>query len=95
MENASKALLIAGAVLVVIIIIALGLRIFSKPASETQKVAQEMGQTINEKTLLASDVTKTQIEGKLPMTEEYVKEQIKSAYQEYKNSSNISRSNAR
>ena len=63
MENASKALLIAAAVLVVIILIAFGMKIYTS-SSETEKVATDTGKTISEKTEDASDIAISEITGK-------------------------------
>ena len=52
MENTSKALLIAAAVLIVILLITLGIRIFSS-TSNSQKVATDTGKSISEETGLA------------------------------------------
>ena len=54
MENATKALLIAAAVLIVILIIALGMRIFNSTSGAT-KDASNAGKTISNST---SDATK-------------------------------------
>ena len=64
MENASKALLIAAAVLVAIIIITIGIKIFSS-TSDTPKIAVDTGKTISEKTgqatsLAIEEITATQ-----------------------------------
>lgn len=89
MENASKALLIAAAVLIVILIITFGIRIFNS-TSDTQQSAIKTGETISDKIQLAKESVDSQITDKLPLTEENIKTQIQSAYQEYKNSSNVS-----
>ena len=52
MENTSKALLIAAAVLIVILLITLGIRIFSS-TSNSQKAAEDTGKSISEETGLA------------------------------------------
>ena len=52
MENTSKALLIAAAVLIAILLITLGIRIFSS-TSNSQKAAEDTGKSISEKTGLA------------------------------------------
>ena len=63
MENASKALLIAAAVLVVILIITIGIKIFSS-TNDAQKVATDTGTTINDKTKIATDITISELSGK-------------------------------
>ena len=55
MENASKALLIAAVVLIVIILIALGIRLLNSQ-SDTQKVAADTGKSITDKTGKASEI---------------------------------------
>ena len=62
MENASKALLIAAAVLVAIIIITFGIKIYTS-TSETQKVATDTGDTISTKTGQATDSAISAITG--------------------------------
>lgn len=62
MENSSKALLIAAAVLTVILIITIGIKIFSS-TSDTQKVATDTGTTIKDKTRTASDLAISEISG--------------------------------
>ena len=54
MENASKALLIAAAVLIVILIITFGIRIFNS-TSDTQQSAIKTGETISDKIQLAKE----------------------------------------
>lgn len=49
MENASKALLIAASVLIAILVITIGIKIFSS-SSKTDKVAMQTGNTISSKT---------------------------------------------
>ena len=63
MENASKALLIAAAVLVAIIIIAIGMKIYIS-STETGKVAMDTGKTITDKTGEATDLATYEITGK-------------------------------
>ena len=63
MENASKALLIAAAILVVIILIAVGMKIYSSTTG-TQKVGLDTETTINDKTKTASDLAISEITGK-------------------------------
>lgn len=53
MENASKALLIAAAVLIVILIIAFGMQIF-RSTGDTSSKANEVGTQITEKTNAAA-----------------------------------------
>ena len=60
MENASKALLIAAAVLVVIILVAIGMKIYSSTTG-TQKVATDTGITISDKTKDATDIAVSEI----------------------------------
>ena len=55
MENTSKALLIAAAVLIAILLITLGIRIFSS-TSNSQKAAEDTGKSISEETGLAISV---------------------------------------
>ena len=55
MENASKALLIAAGVLVVILIIAVGMRIFNS-TTDTAKSATDAGNTISKSTQTASNI---------------------------------------
>ena len=66
MENTSKALLIAAAVLVAIIIIAFGIKIFSS-SSKASETAIDVGKTIEDKTELAlasiTSATGTSISG--------------------------------
>ena len=62
MENASKALLIAVAVLVTIIIITVGIKIYTS-SSGTDKVATDTGQKISEKTEDATDLVIGEITG--------------------------------
>lgn len=54
MENATKALLIAAAVLIVILIIALGMRIFSSTSGATSQ-AETSGQQISNATAEATN----------------------------------------
>lgn len=63
MENASKALLIAAAVLIAIILITVGIKIFSS-TSDTQKVAMSTGDTIKGKTTDATGLAISEITGK-------------------------------
>ena len=56
MENASKALLIAAAVLIVILIVAFAMRIFNS-AGDTSKDAQQIGNAITEQSGAASNST--------------------------------------
>ena len=58
MENASKALLIAAAVLVAILLITIGIRIFSS-ASDTPKLAADAGDVISQRTGEATDIVKS------------------------------------
>ena len=85
MENASKGLLIAAAVLVAVLIITVGIKIFSS-TSETQKVGIETGIFVSSKTEDAVDLATLQISGSLPITEEKIIDYIGKAYEEYKNS---------
>ena len=62
MENASKALLIAAAVLVVIILVAVGMKIFSSTTG-TQKVAIDTGKSISDKAGDATDMAISAING--------------------------------
>ena len=55
MENTSKALLIAAAVLIVIILITLGIKLL-KPNSQVQTQATDAGKAISEKTATAADL---------------------------------------
>ena len=61
MENASKALLISAAILVVIIIIALGIKILS--TTDTQKTGEIASKTINQKTEEAMDIATGEMTG--------------------------------
>ena len=61
MENVSKALLIAAVVLIVIILIALGIRLLNSQ-SDTQKVAADTGKSITDKTGKASEIATSGIE---------------------------------
>lgn len=63
MENASKALLIAAAVLVVIILVAVGMKIYSSTTG-AQKVGLDTGTTINDKTKEATDIATSAIQEK-------------------------------
>ena len=56
MENATKALLIAAAVLIVILLIAFGMRIFSS-SSDVSGQATQTGQQISEQTQTAASTT--------------------------------------
>lgn len=62
MENASKALLIVATVLVVIILIAVGMKIYSS-TTDAQKVGINSGKTINDKTREATDFAVGEITG--------------------------------
>ena len=62
MENASKALLIAAAILIAIIIIAIGIKVYTS-SSETGKVAMNTGEIISSRTKVATDMTKSYING--------------------------------
>ena len=80
MENASRALLIAAAVLIVILLIAFGIKIFTS-TSGTQKAAAEAGKTISTKTGQAADLATSAITGKEKYVDpfdygEYTKETI-------------------
>ena len=58
MENATKALLIAAAVLVVIVIIALGVRLLntaSDTSGQADEISNQMGETINVQTNIIKD----------------------------------------
>ena len=63
MENASKALLIAAAVLVVIILITVGIKVYTS-SSETGKVAENTKKTVSDKTSDATDLATYEITGK-------------------------------
>lgn len=63
MENASKALLIAAAVLIVILLVAFGMRIFNS-TSETAKSATYIGNEMNQKTKTASQSLVDMLNGK-------------------------------
>lgn len=54
MENASKALLIAAAVLIVILLIAFGMRIFNSTGNTSSK-ATETGEKLTEQTGIAAN----------------------------------------
>ncbi len=62
MENASKALLIAAAVLIVILIIAFGMRIFNS-TSDTSRQAAETGAKISEQSNAAAIAANTALSG--------------------------------
>ena len=62
MENASKALLIAAAVLIVILIIAFGMKIFNS-AGDTSADATEVGEQITAQSGLAADAATGAIDG--------------------------------
>ena len=62
MENATKALLIAAAVLIVILIIALGMRIFSSTNGAAES-ATKTGNVITQKTNKAADTANTALQG--------------------------------
>ena len=58
MENATKALLIAAAVLIVIVIIALGVRLLntaSDTSGQADEISNQMGETINVQTNIIKD----------------------------------------
>lgn len=63
MENASKALLIAAAVLIAILVITIGIKILSS-SSDTGKVATDTGKTISDKTGEATGLAISGIKGK-------------------------------
>ena len=63
MENTSKALLIAAAVLVAIIVITIGIKIFTS-SSDTTKIATDTGKTIAEKISQATGITTSEIQGR-------------------------------
>ncbi len=67
MENASKALLIAGAVLVVILLITLGIRIFSS-SSGTIKSGTSIGAQVSDTSKIAAEKMKTQTTQTSPTT---------------------------
>ena len=62
MENATKALLIAAAVLIVILIIALGMRIFNS-TSGASKQAVDAGKQVSNSTGQAANVATNQLTG--------------------------------
>ena len=62
MENASKALLIAAAVLIVILLIAFGMRIFNG-TTDVQSQADAVGTAITEKSQEAGEAAKGAITG--------------------------------
>ena len=64
MENASKALLIAAGVLIVILIVTLGIKILS-PVEGTKQSAAEVGQSLSDKT---SSAIESIFEEKIPET---------------------------
>ena len=88
MENTSKALLIAASILILVIIITVGIKIFSSGADNV-KVAKNMGESINSKTTEATDFLTLEMGGKLPMNENNVKTQIGRIYQAHKDSENL------
>ena len=88
MENTSKALLIAAAVLTVILIITIGIKVYTS-SSETGKVAVDTGKTILDQTRQATDLANYEITGNLPVTEDNIIKQIKNAYKNYKNSGSV------
>lgn len=63
MESASKALLIAAAVLIAILVITVGIKIFTS-TSDTQKVATDTGKTISDKIGQATEITGEEISGR-------------------------------
>ena len=62
MENASKALLIAAGVLIVILLIAFGMSIFNS-TGDTSADAAEVGSQIKDKSQAAADYTNTVLSG--------------------------------
>ena len=82
MENTSKALLIAAGVLIVILIITFGIKIFSS-SSDSIKTATETGKTISERTREATDIIELSTTGKISFSEENLKTQTDLAYQQY------------
>ena len=62
MENASKALLIAAAVLIVILLIAFGMRIM-KSSGNASSQAETTGQAISSQTTAAANAANTAIKG--------------------------------
>lgn len=62
MENATKALLIAAAVLIVILIIALGMRIFNSTSGATSS-ATSTGEAIDNQTTQAADAANSALQG--------------------------------
>ena len=80
MENASKALLIAAAVLVVIVLIAFGMKIFNSTEG-TSSEAQEVGQAIEDTAESASSLAMLKL-GKIDSDTDPNKlfEQLKSVY---------------
>lgn len=66
MENASKALLIAAAVLIVILLIAFGMSVFNS-TGDTSADAEQVGSQITQQSGAAAEVTNQIIQGiKLP-----------------------------
>ena len=63
MENASKALLIAAAVLITIILITIGIKVYTS-SSNTQQVAMKTGNSLSSKTKDATDLAISEINGK-------------------------------
>ena len=64
MENASKALLIAAAILIAIIIITIGIKVYTS-TSDTQKVAQDTGKSLSKNTEQAKGLATYEISGNL------------------------------
>lgn len=62
MENASKALLIAAAVLIVILLIAFGMQVFNA-TGDTSADAEQVGQQITEQSGAAADAANSIIQG--------------------------------
>ena len=66
MENASKALLIDAAVLIVILLIAFGLHVFNA-TGDTSADAEQVGQQITQQSGAAAQATNTALQGlKIP-----------------------------
>ena len=74
MENATKALLIAAAILIVILLIAFGMRIFNS-TSDTSEQAQAIGKGISEQTGQASLSAIASISGMSNISDDEVKEE--------------------
>ena len=74
MENASKALLIAASVLIVILIIAVGVKITSS-SDGIKKTASDTGETINQGTEDAASLAIGKIGDKTPLSESGLKEE--------------------